>query len=148
MADNNLMEKIVSLCKRRGFVFQGSEIYGGLAGTWDYGPLGVALKNNIKNIWWSMFVEGWEDMYGVDAAILMNPKVWEASGHVAGFSDPLIECKSCNARFRADHLIESYSPNMDASQVVPNLVCPNCNKKGTMGWPRQFNMMFKTHVGA
>ena len=88
MADQtDLMEKIVSLCKRRGFVYQGSEIYGGLAGTWDYGPLGVALKNNIKQIWWNMFVEMRDDMYGLDAAILMNPKVWEASGHVSGFSD-------------------------------------------------------------
>ena len=86
---NDLMEKIVSLCKRRGFIYQGSEIYGGLAGTWDYGPLGVALKNNIKNLWWRMFVDGRDDMYGIDAAILMHPKVWEASGHVSGFSDPL-----------------------------------------------------------
>ena len=106
MAELDLMEKIVSLAKRRGFVFQGSEIYGGLAGTWDYGPLGVALKQNIKNIWWKRFVTDREDMYGVDAAILMNPRVWEASGHTgAGFADPMVECLKCNARFRADHLL-------------------------------------------
>src|SRR5665213_3160229 len=92
MADLTLMEKIVSLAKRRGFIFPGSEIYGGLAGTYDYGPYGVALKNNMKNLWWKTFVEERDDMFGVDAAILMNPKVWESSGHVSGFSDPLVEC--------------------------------------------------------
>jgi glycyl-tRNA synthetase len=100
MADSDLMEKIVSLCKRRGFVFQGSEIYGGFAGFWDYGPLGVALKNNIKNVWWRMFVENRDDMYGVDAAIVMNPKAWEASGHVAGFADPTPDGKSFNTMFK------------------------------------------------
>ena len=100
------MEKIISLCKRRGFIYPGSEIYGGLAGTWDYGPLGVELKNNIKNLWWKKFVEERDDMYGIDAAILMNAKVWEASGHVAGFSDPLVECKNCRKKFRADHISE------------------------------------------
>ena len=101
MADkNNLMEKIVSLCKRRGFVYQGSEIYGGLAGFWDYGPLGVELKNNIKQLWWRMFVQERDDMYGIDSAILMNPKVWEASGHVSGFSDPLDDCTRFNTMFK------------------------------------------------
>ena len=128
------MEQIVSLCKRRGFIFQGSEIYGGLAGTFDYGPLGVALKNNIKNIWWKQFVEDRTDMYGVDAAILMNQKVWQASGHVGGFSDPLVECSNCKARFREDQV--------DTSS------CPSCGKKETFGQARQFNMMFKTSVGA
>lgn len=127
------MEKIVSLSKRRGFVYQGSEIYGGLAGTWDYGPLGVALKKNIENLWWKRFVLEREDMYGVDAAILMHPKVWEASGHVSGFSDPLIECEKCKRRFRADHLDDPTK-------------CPECN--GKLGEPRAFNMMFKTHIGA
>jgi glycyl-tRNA synthetase len=131
--EGDLMEKIVSLCKRRGFVYQGSEIYGGLAGTWDYGPLGVALKKNIENLWWKRFVLDREDMYGIDAAILMHPKVWESSGHVAGFSDPLVECEKCKKRFRADHL-----ENKDK--------CPECG--GTLGSPRQFNMMFKTHAGA
>src|SRR4051812_10431525 len=104
MAQNDLMEKIVSLCKRRGFIFQGSEIYGGLAGTFDYGPLGVELKNNIKNVWWKMFVQSRDDVYGLDAAILMSPKVWEASGHVSGFNDPLVECKKCKLRERPDIL--------------------------------------------
>ncbi len=128
------MEKIVSLCKRRGFVFQGSEIYGGLRGVWDFGPLGVALNNRIKREWWKMFVEDREDMYGLDAAILMNEKVWEASGHTgAGFSDPIVECTKCNHRFRADHL-------EDKSE------CPDC--KGKLGEVRQFNLMFETQVGA
>lgn len=127
------MEKIVSLCKRRGFIFQGSEIYGGLAGTWDYGPMGIALKRNIQNLWWQMFVESRDDMHGVDAAILMNPKAWEASGHVSGFSDPLVECTKCKKRFRADQL-------EDPSK------CPECG--GKLGDVRQFNMMFKTAIGA
>lgn len=129
------MEKIVSLAKRRGFIFPGSEIYGGLSGTWDYGPLGVELKNNVKQLWWRMFVQEREDMAGVDAAILMNPRAWEASGHVSGFSDPLVECSNCKNRFRADQL-------EDAS------ICPACDKKGTISEARQFNMMFKTQVGA
>lgn len=128
------MEQLISLAKRRGFVFQGSEIYGGLAGTWDYGPLGVALKNNIKTLWWKQFVEDREDMYGVDAAILMNQNVWRASGHVGGFNDPLVECNNCKSRFRADHLEGD--------------TCPTCGKSGTMGEARQFNMMFKTSIGA
>lgn len=127
------MEKIVSLAKRRGFIFQGSEIYGGLAGTWDYGPYGVALKNNIKQLWWKQFVLDREDMYGLDAAILMNPKTWEASGHVGGFSDPLVECEKCKKRFRADHLEDK-------------IKCPECG--GKLGEEKQFNMMFKTNIGA
>lgn len=130
---NIKMEDIISLCKRRGFIFQGSEIYGGLAGTWDYGPLGVTLKNNIRNYWWKKFVTDREDMYGVDAAILMNQKVWQATGHVSGFSDPLSECKKCKKRFRTDQM-------SDAKK------CPECG--GEMGESKQFNMMFKTHVGA
>lgn len=133
MTEPTAMEKIVSLAKRRGFIFPGSEIYGGLAGTFDYGPLGVLLKENIKNIWLRRFRDERDDMYGVDAAILMNPKVWEASGHVAGFSDPLVECELCHHRFRADHLDESG-------------VCPDCS--GQLGPARQFNMMFVTHAGA
>lgn len=127
------MEKIVSLCKRRGFVYPGSEIYGGLAGVWDYGPLGVRLKNNIKDLWWKMFVDSREDMYGIDSAILMNAKVFEASGHLSGFSDPLIECKKCKRRFRADHLEDTKK-------------CPEC--KGVLGEEREFNMMLETRVGA
>ncbi len=130
---NTQLEDIVSLAKRRGFIFQGSEVYGGLAGTWDYGPLGVTLKRNIMNLWWRTFVESRDDMYGVDAAILMNPKVWQASGHVDTFTDPLVECSECKGRFRADKI--------DTSK------CPTCGKAGTFGEPRQFNMMFKTNVG-
>ncbi len=131
--ENNTMEKLVSLAKRRGFIYQGSEIYGGLAGTWDYGPLGVALKNKIKDLWWKRFVTDREDMYGMDAAILMNQNVWKASGHVGGFSDPLVECEKCKRRFRADQL-------EDKSK------CPECG--GKFGEEKQFNMMFKTAVGA
>lgn len=126
------MEDIVSLAKRRGFFYRGSEIYGGLAGTWDYGPLGVALKNNIKNLWWRMFVDDRDDMYGIDTAILMNTKVWEASGHIGGFSDLLVECKKCKKRFRADQL--------DGDK------CLKCGEN--LGSVKQFNLMFKTHIGA
>lgn len=133
MDDANLMEKIVSLAKRRGFVFPGSELYGGLAGTFDYGPFGVALKENIQNLWLRMFRDDRDDMYGIDAAILMNPKIWEASGHVAGFSDPLVECEKCKRRFRADHLEDSKT-------------CPECG--GKLSAARQFNMMFATRAGA
>lgn len=128
------LEDIVSLAKRRGFIYQGSEVYGGLSGTWDYGPLGVRLKRNIMNLWWSMFVDQRDDMYGVDAAILMNQKVWQASGHVDTFTDPLVECSNCKGRFRADKLDD---PNK----------CPTCGKTGTFGEAKQFNMMFKTNVG-
>ncbi len=130
---NAKMEDIISLCKRRGFIYQGSEIYGGLAGTWDYGPLGLALKNNIKNLWWKKFVTDRDDMYGVDAAILMNQNVWKATGHVGGFSDPLAECKKCKRRFRTDQLDDPKK-------------CPDCG--GEMGEERQFNMLFRTSVGA
>lgn len=134
MSDNQTkMEDIVSLAKRRGFIFQGSDVYGGIAGFYDYGPLGVALKRNITNLWWKMFVDSRDDMYGIDAAIIMNPKVWQASGHVDTFTDPLVECSECKARFRADKI--------DTSK------CPNCGKTGTFSEPRQFNMMFKTTVG-
>lgn len=133
MNEATSMEKIVSLAKRRGFIFPGSEIYGGLAGTFDYGPYGVVLKENIERLWLEMFRDDRDDMYGVDAAILMNPKVWESSGHVSGFSDPLVACEKCKKRFRADHLD-------DVS------VCPECG--GKLGEARQFNMMFKTHAGA
>ncbi len=128
------LEDIVSLAKRRGFIYQGSDVYGGLSGTWDYGPLGVSLKRNIMNLWWTMFVDERDDMYGVDAAILMNQKVWQASGHVDTFTDPLVECSNCKGRFRADKLED---PNK----------CPTCGSEGTFSKPRAFNMMFKTFVG-
>ena len=119
--ENNLMEKIISLCKRRGFVYQGSEIYGGLAGTWDYGPLGVALKNNIKTLWWKKFVDSREDMYGVDAAILMNSSVWKASGHVDTFTDPLVECTKCKKRFREDTLKEKGICDVEGLREIVNV---------------------------
>ena len=126
------MEKIVSLCKRRGFVFPGSEIYGGLANAWDYGPMGVELKRNVKEAWWRDVVRTREDVVGLDAAIMMNPKTWEASGHLAGFTDPMVECKECQHRFRSDH--------------VENAQCPDCG--GKLGESRQFNLMLKTFLGA
>ena len=132
-AGNNpeLMDKIVSLCKRRGFVFPGSEIYGGLANSFDYGPLGVELENNIKNIWWKRFVHQRDDVVGIDAALIMNTKVWEASGHLENFSDPLVECKKCHHRFREDQLKEKK--------------CPDC--KGELMPAKQFNLMLKTFLG-
>ena len=131
----DLMDKLVSLCKRRGYIFQSSEIYGGTGSVWDYGPLGIELKRNIKEAWWSAMVYRRDDVEGLEASILMHPRVWEASGHVAGFSDPLIECDSCKRRFRAD-LAE-----VQAGQ------CPACGTRNTFGEPRQFNLMFKTFMG-
>lgn len=128
------LEDIVSLAKRRGFIYQGSEIYGGLAGTWDYGPLGAQIKRNITNLWWKLFVEERDDMYGVDTTIIMNPNVWKASGHLETFTDPLVECKNCNSRFREDKI--------DTSKA-----CPNCGKSDGFSEPRDFNLMFKTNVG-
>jgi len=151
--ENDVMEKIVSLAKRRGFIFQGSEIYGGLAGTWDYGPYGVSLKNNIKAIWWKQFVDEREDIYGIDAGILMNQKVWEASGHVGGFSDPLIEDMKTKKRYRADHVLEDLDidvtgmtlEDMDALIKEKGITSPDGNQFGDV---MQFNMMFKTNIGA
>ncbi len=125
------LDSIVSLCKRRGFIFQNSEIYGGLASTWDYGPLGVELKKNIKDSWWRTFVWARDDIVGLDSAILMHPEVWRASGHVSGFHDPLVECRECNRRFREDH--------------IEGTNCPECD--GELGEARQFNMMFRTSIG-
>jgi glycyl-tRNA synthetase len=147
------MEKIVSLCKRRGFIYPGSLIYGGLAGTFDYGPLGLALKKNIENIWWKMFVENKSNIYGIDAAILMNEKVWQASGHVDGFSDPLVEDLKTNRRYRADHLLEEAGFNpagMNNEQINKtisenNLKSPEGNSLGPVV---NFKMMFETKIGA
>lgn len=133
-SEPNLMDKVLSLSKQRGFVFPGSEIYGGLANSWDYGPLGVELRNNIKQLWWKMFVHGREDMVGIEAALIMNPKVWEASGHLAEFTDPLVECKKCHERFRADH-------------VDLSAACPNCKEEESFTTPKNFNMMLKTFLG-
>jgi len=152
------MDKLVALCKNRGFIFAGSEIYGGLANTWDYGPLGVEYKNNIKKAWWQKFVQESPYNTGLDCAILMNREVWVASGHVGGFSDPLMDCKACKARHRADKLIEDYTKgeltgdgwtNAELEAYIAehdDLVCPTCGKKDFTGI-RQFNLMFKTHQG-
>ena len=156
MSDSQLMEKVVSLCKRRGFVYPGSDIYGGLANTWDYGPYGSALKKNVKDIWWKTFVEDRDDMVGLDAAILMNPRTWEASGHVGNFSDPLIDCKSCNTRHRGDKLLEDKVGASEAAKVKledlqarlieEQIPCPECGK---VNWTeaKTFNLMFRTKQG-
>ncbi len=154
------MDKLVSLCKNRGFIFRGSEIYGGLANSWDYGPLGVELKNNVKRAWWKKFVQESEYNVGVDCAILMNPLVWEASGHVGGFSDPLMDCKECKSRHRADQLIEDYAAKNNISVNVngwtneemekyiadKKIKCPVCGNSNFTG-VRQFNLMFRTFQG-
>jgi len=141
------MEDIVSLCKRRGFIWQGSDVYGGMAGTWDFGPLGVALKRKIMDAWWNYWVDGREDMYGVDAAILMNPRTWQASGHTATFADPLVECGECHGRFRADKIADGISESVTTEEFKAlNVKCPTCGKVN-WGDIRKFNMMFQTHVG-
>ena len=151
------MDKLVALCKNRGFIFAGSEIYGGLANTWDYGPLGVEFKNNVKKAWWQKFVQESKYNTGLDCAILMNREVWVASGHVGGFNDPLMDCKACKARFRADKLIEDFTKgeetgdgwtNAELEQFIAehDIVCPVCGKKDFTGI-RQFNLMFKTFAG-
>jgi glycyl-tRNA synthetase len=154
MTTKDSMDKVVSLCKRRGFVFQGSEIYGGLKGTWDLGPLGVALNNNIKREWWKMFVDDREDMYGLDAAILMNAKTWEASGHTgAGFCDPLVEDTETGERYRADHLLKDNGIPADGLTLEQiDALIEEKGVKSPKGNPlskaRQFNMMFETRIGA
>lgn len=154
------MDKIVALCKGRGFVFPGSEIYGGLANTWDYGPLGVEFKNNVKKAWWRKFVTESRYNVGLDCAILMNPETWVASGHVGGFNDPLMDCKSCHERFRADKLIEEYAfergeeidvavmsnEEMEAF-IAEHIPCPSCGAKANFTSIRKFNLMFKTFQG-
>jgi len=143
------MEKIVSLAKRRGFIFQSSEIYGGLNSFYDYGPLGVELKNNVKKAWWQVMVNKRSDIFGLDSAILMHPKIWEASGHLQNFSDPLVDCKKCKKRFRADHLLEAVGikPELGTMKKPPKELkeCPECS--GELTQIRQFNLMFKTFMG-
>ena len=153
------MEKIVSLCKGRGFVYSGSEIYGGLANTWDYGPLGVELKNNVKRAWWKKFVQQSPYNVGLDSAILMNPQTWVASGHVGGFSDPLMDCKECKARYRADKLIEDYYHDKGETVTVDGwdnqkmfdfitengIACPKCGKKNFTEI-RKFNLLSLIHI--
>lgn len=154
------MEKIVALCKTRGFVYPGSEIYGGLANSWDYGPLGVEFKNNVKRAWWKKFIQESPYNVGLDAAIIMNPRAWVASGHVGGFSDPLMDCKACKARFRADQLIEDFVKAKGETISVDgwnndqmmeyikenNVTCPECGKADFTDI-RKFNLMFKTFQG-
>ncbi|MBA2292496.1 MAG: glycine--tRNA ligase [Gemmatimonadales bacterium] len=140
MADQSPMDKIVSLAKRRGFVFQSSEVYGGLGSVWDYGPLGVALKRNIKDRWWTSLVQARDDIEGLDAAILMHPKVWEASGHVSGFTDPLVDCRTCKARFRADKLDDARCPQKPSKVPGAHTTCE-------LTEPRSFNLMFRTFMG-
>ncbi len=154
------MDKIVALCKNRGFIFPGSEIYGGLANSWDYGPLGVESKNNVQRAWWKKFVQESRFNVGLDSAIIMNPEAWVASGHVGGFSDPLMDCKSCKARHRADKLIEEYAfenglednpagwsfEEMAAYIEEKGIVCPECGAKDFTSI-KKFNLMFKTFVG-
>ncbi|MCU0678859.1 MAG: glycine--tRNA ligase [Planctomycetes bacterium] len=154
--EENSMDKIVSLCKRRGFVFPGSEIYGGFANSWDYGPYGAELKTNIARLWWRVFVQNREDMVGLDSAIITNPKVWEASGHVANFNDPLVDCRKCNTRHRGDKLLEAKIGVEEAAKAPFDQVgdrlrelkikCPQC---GGLDWTnaRKFNLLFETHVG-
>ena len=158
--DKQTMERIVALCKNRGYVFPGSDIYGGLANAWDYGPLGVEFKNNVKQAWWKKFIKECPYNVGLDSAILMNPQVWVASGHVGGFSDPLMDCKECKARFRADQMIEDYAAkknielsvaamqpaDMEAFIAEKKINCPVCGKSNFTGI-RKFNLMFKTFQG-
>ena len=161
MKSEKSMEKVVSLCKNRGIIYPGSEIYGGLANTWDYGPLGVEFKNNVKKAWWKKFVQQSKYNVGLDSAILMNPEVWVASGHVGSFSDPLIDCKECKSRFRADKLIEDFyfennlgdinvdgweNEKVEELMKEKNICCPNCKKQNFTGI-RRFNLMFKTFQG-
>ena len=138
--DNVLMSKVEALAKNRGFIFQGSEIYGGLANSWDFGPLGAQLKKNIKDLWWKMFVENRPDVVGLDANIIMNTKVWEASGHLKNFNDELVECRSCHGRQKADEL------ESDKKKKIEDIACPNCGKKEWTS-PTMFNTMFKTNLG-
>ncbi len=150
------MEKLVNVCKNYGFIFQGSEIYDGLANTWDYGPIGVEFKNNVKKLWWKRFIQESNNSYGVDAAILMNPRVWEASGHVGGFSDPLLDCKECKTRHRADKLIEGFTDEINPDTLNDEemleyinshkIPCPKCGKVNYTDI-RQFNLMFETNRG-
>src|SRR5664280_1209445 len=143
------MDTIVSLSKRRGFVYPSSDIYGGLRSSWDYGPLGVELKNNVKREWWKAVVQGRDDLVGLDSSVILAPVVWETSGHVAGFSDPLTECLSCHTRHRADHLVEAYEARHHGPPAhgLADIACPSCGTKGAFTEPKNFNLMFKTFLG-
>ena len=150
------LDTVVSLCKRRGFVFPSGEIYGGTRSAWDYGPLGVELKENVKKQWWRAMVTARDDMVGLDSAIILPTRTWEASGHLATFTDPLVECQSCHKRFREDHLQEEYAGKKstpdhpvdpDSVDINALVACPNCGNRGTWTAPRAFNMMLKTYLG-
>ncbi|MEO5709470.1 MAG: glycine--tRNA ligase, partial [Nocardioidaceae bacterium] len=152
----SVVDKVVSLAKRRGFVYPCGEIYGGTKSAWDYGPLGVELKDNIKRQWWRSMVQAREDVVGLDSSVILPRQTWEASGHVATFSDPLTECQSCHRRFRADHLKEEYAekksvkgdPTVDPDSVdLATLACPNCGTRGAWTAPRQFSGLLKTYLG-
>ncbi|MEO6143658.1 MAG: glycine--tRNA ligase, partial [Dermatophilaceae bacterium] len=160
MAVTSTVDTVVSLCKRRGFVFPCGEIYGGTRSAWDYGPLGVELKDNIKRQWWKSMVQQRDDIVGLDSSVILPTKTWEASGHVATFSDPLIECQSCHKRFRADHLQEAVAEKKSKaskdgtdSTVNPDdiplstIACPNCGTRGSWTEPRQFSGLLKTYLG-
>jgi glycyl-tRNA synthetase len=150
MARNDRLETIVSLCKRRGIVFPSSEIYGGLRASWDYGPLGVEMKNNIKRQWWRSMVQERDDIVGLDSSVILAPEVWQASGHITQFVDPLTECQSCHKRFRADHLIEAYADKHghEPADGLASLACPNCGTRGALSPPRMFNGLLRTYLGA
>jgi len=150
MARNDRMDAIVSLCKRRGFVFPSSEIYGGLRASWDYGPLGVEMKNNIKREWWKTMVQEREDVVGLDSSVILAREVWEASGHVTEFVEPLTECQSCHKRFRADHLIEAYQEKHGhpPENGLAQIACPNCGTRGAFTEPQMFNGLLRTYLGA
>jgi len=150
MARNDRMDTIVSLSKRRGFVFPSSEIYGGLRASWDYGPLGVEMKNNIKRQWWKTMVQERDDIVGLDSSVILAREVWEASGHVTEFVDPLTECQSCHKRFRADHLIEGYEEKHGhpPEEGLAQIACPNCGTRGAFTEPRMFNGLLRTYLGA
>jgi glycyl-tRNA synthetase len=147
---NDRMETLVSLCKRRGIVFPSSEIYGGLRAAWDYGPLGVEIKNNIKRQWWRSMVQERDDVVGLDSSVILAPEVWQASGHITEFVDPLTECLSCHRRFRADHLIEAYSGKHGHPPEggLADIACPNCGTRGAFTEPRLFNGLLRTYLGA
>ncbi len=145
------METLVSLCKRRGIVYPSSEIYGGLRASWDYGPLGAEIKANIKRQWWKAMVTGRDDIVGLDSCVILAPEVWQASGHITEFVDPLTECQSCHKRFRADHLIEAYQEKHDGREPehgLADLACPNCGARGSFTEPRMFNGLLRTYLGA
>ena len=148
-ADPARLEKVVNLCKRRGFVFPSGEIYGGTRSAWDYGPLGVELKDNIKKQWWRTVVQSRDDVVGLDSSVILPRQVWVASGHVGVFTDPLTECQNCHKRYRADHLEEEFEEKKGRAPEngLLDISCPNCGVKGSWTEPRDFNMMLRTHLG-